>query len=108
MDFHASSDPGISEEEILEFDLFRPGIIKVLSFHDPDMLRKLAAKHPDARWIVRAFLDFGGRSISPQRFFNDTINDMRRTLDILQGHDVVIELHNEPNILPEGLHSFLV
>ncbi len=102
---HASADPGISDAEIVEFGLFRPGVIKVLSFHDPDALRKLARNHPDAKWIVRAFLDFGGRSITPQRFFNDTISDMKRTLDILQDRDVVIELHNEPNLRPEGLES---
>ena len=102
---HASADPDISDEEVGEFGLFRPSIIKVLSFHNPVGLRKLAQNHPDAKWIVRAFLDFGGRSISPQRFFNDTISDMKRTMDILQGRDVVIELHNEPNLLPEGLES---
>ncbi len=100
---HASADPHISDEEITEFGVFRPSMIKVLSFHDPAALRKLAANHPDAKWIVRAFLDFGGRSLNPQRFFNDTIDDMRRTLAILKGKDVVIELHNEPNINTEGL-----
>lgn len=102
---HASADPDISDEEIEEFTLFRPGIIKLLSFHDPLAVRQLANNHPNAKWIVRAFLDFGGRSISPQRFFNDTVSDMKRTMAILKGRDVVIELHNEPNILPEGLNS---
>jgi hypothetical protein len=100
---HASADPDISEEEIIEFGLFRPSIIKVLSFHDPAALRKLVANHPDSKWIVRAFLDFGGRSLNPQRFFNDTISDMQRTLKILEGQDLVIELHNEPNLSHEGL-----
>ncbi len=102
---HASADPDISEQEIIEFGLFRPSIIKVLSFHDPTALKQLAQNHPDAKWIVRAFLDFGGRSITPQRFFNDTISDMQRTIDILHDRDVVIELHNEPNIKDEGLAS---
>lgn len=100
---HASADPDISEEEVVEFGLFRPSLIKVLSFHNPNGLRKLVANHPRSTWIVRAFLDFGGRSINPQRFFNDTISDMQRTLTILDGQDVVIELHNEPNLNPEGL-----
>ncbi|MFN2254743.1 MAG: peptidoglycan DD-metalloendopeptidase family protein [Candidatus Promineifilaceae bacterium] len=102
---HASADPDITEEEIIEFGLFRPSVIKVLSFHNPQALRQLVANHPHTKWIVRAFLDFGGRSINPQRFFNDTINDMQRTMKILEGQDVVIELHNEPNITPEGLSS---
>ena len=82
-----------------------PASSKYLSFHNPTALRKLAANHPKSRWVVRAFLDFGGRSLNPQRFFNDTISDMQRTLTILQGQDVVIELHNEPNLTPEGLSS---
>lgn len=102
---HASADPEISDEEIDEFGLLRPGIIKVLSFHDPLAIRKLADNHPNAKWVVRAFLDFGSRSITPQKFFNDTISDMQRTMAILEGRDVVIELHNEPNVLPEGLHD---
>ncbi len=102
---HASADPTISDAEISTFTAFRPGIIKLLSFHDPAAVQKLAAAHPDASWIVRAFLDFGGRRITPQQFFDYTINDMRRTLAILRGRDVVIELHNEPNLVVEGLGS---
>lgn len=102
---HASADPGISNAEIAEFHEMRPGIIKVLSFHDPAAIRKLAANEPNAKWIVRAFLSFGGRNITPSQFRNDTINDVKRTLAILQGKDVVIELHNEPNLKDEGLHS---
>ncbi len=100
---HAAADPDISQEEIQEFKDFRPGVIKLLSFHDPDAIRQLVDNHPNAKWLVRAFLDFGDRSITPQQFFNDTINDMKRTMTLLQGRDVVIELHNEPNLLPEGL-----
>lgn len=105
---HASADPGISQAEISEFADMRPGMIKVLSFHEPTAVQKLSQNHPDARWVVRAFLDFrtqgGVRTISPGQFLNDTINDVRRTLDMIgSGRDVVIELHNEPNLVPEGL-----
>lgn len=100
---HASADPDISEAEIIEFGLLRPSVIKVLSFHNPQSVRRLAANHPEAQWIVRVFLDFGGRSLNPQRFFNDTIVDLQRTLALLEGRDVVIELHNEPNLHTEGL-----
>ncbi len=102
---HASADPTIFANEIQEFADTRPGIIKVLSFHDPEGIRKLAAQHPDAKWIIRAFLDFGGRNISPRQFFNDTISDVKRTLNLLHGKDVVIELHNEPNLRSEGLYT---
>ncbi|MAT97616.1 MAG: hypothetical protein CL608_10775 [Anaerolineaceae bacterium] len=105
---HASADPGISQAEIDEFADMRPGMIKVLSFHEPTAVQKLAKAHPNARWVVRAFLDFrtpgGVRNISPGQFLNDTINDVRRTLEMIgSGKDVVIELHNEPNLVPEGL-----
>ncbi len=102
---HASADPFISDAEIEEFKVMRPGMIKLLSFHNPESVAKLAANHPNASWIVRAFLDFGGRNISPQQFFNDTISDTKRTLGFLQGRDVVVELHNEPNLVPEGMGS---
>jgi hypothetical protein len=102
---HASADPEILQVEIDEFKEMRPGIIKVLSFHNPDGVRKLAAQHPDASWIIRTFLDFGGRDISPQQFLDDTLSDTKRTLDLLPGKDVVIELHNEANLTVEGLGS---
>jgi hypothetical protein len=102
---HASADPGISQAEIETFQTMRPGMIKVLSFHDPDGVRRLAQNHPDAHWIVRAFLSFGNRNISPQQFFDFTISDMHRTLNLLPRERTVIELHNEPNLIMEGLAS---
>lgn len=102
---HASADPDILAAEIVEFQALRPGMIKVLSFHNPDSVRKLVQNHPDARWVVRAFLSFGGRNISPQQFLNDTISDVRRTLEIIGPRDVVVELHNEPNLIVEGMGS---
>ena len=105
---HASADPGISDAEIAEFEKMRPGMIKLLSFHDPKAVEKLAKNHPNVRWVVRAFLEFrtqtGIRNISPAQFVNDTISDVRRTIGIIgQSQDIVVELHNEPNLVPEGL-----
>ena len=71
---HASADPMISEAEHTEFRLLRPGIIKVLSFHSDKDIARLALDHPNASWIVRAFLDFGNRNINPSQFFDYTIN----------------------------------
>ncbi len=102
---HASADPSISEAEHQEFADLRPGLIKVLSFHSPEDVRRLAEAHPDAYFVVRSFLSFGGRAISPGKFFNDTIGDVRRTLDQLRNRQVVVELHNEPNVVAEGLGS---
>lgn len=105
---HASADPGISDAEVAEFEAMRPGMIKLLSFHDPNGVRKLVKNHPDVSWVVRAFLDFrsgsGPRTISPTQFLNDTINDVRRTLNLIgSDQDVVVELHNEPNLVSEGM-----
>jgi hypothetical protein len=102
---HASADPVISEAEHAEFAALRPGLIKVLSFHDPQDITRLKNAHPQAAWVLRAFLSFGGRNISPQQFFHDTESDVRRSLQALQGKQVVVELHNEPNIASEGLFS---
>jgi hypothetical protein len=99
---HASADPHISEAEHAEFVAMRPGIIKVLSFHSAEAIALLAQNHPAATWIVRAFLDFGSRAISPEQFFNDTISDVSRALTVLKGKEVVLELHNEPNVVAEG------
>lgn len=100
---HASADPSIQEAEHAEFGLLRPGVIKVLSFHSENDIARLASNHPNASWIVRAFLDFGNRNLTPKQFFDYTINDVNRALKKLRGKDVVIELHNEPNIAAEGL-----
>ncbi|MCP5100439.1 MAG: hypothetical protein GY943_33230, partial [Chloroflexi bacterium] len=105
---HASADPTITDAEVTEFKAMRPGMIKVLSFHNPDGIRKLVKNHPDVSWVVRAFLDFrspqGPRNISPAQFLKDTINDVRRTLNVIgNNNNVVIELHNEPNLVSEGM-----
>ena len=100
---HASADPNITDAEFQEFLNLRPGIIKVLSFHSDTAIRRLATSFPTASWVVRAFLDFGGRTIAPEQFVNDTLSDVQRALGALAGRDVVVELHNEPNVVPEGL-----
>jgi hypothetical protein len=102
---HASADPDISEAEHQEFADLRPGIIKVLSFHSADDIARLATAHPDAHFIVRAFLSFGNRRLSPEQFVEFTIKDVRRALKELSGRKVVVELHNEPNTTVEGLGS---
>jgi hypothetical protein len=100
---HASADPDIQEAEFRELAEMRPGVIKVLSFHSGEAIRRLAQDHTGASFVVRAFLDFGGRNITPAQFINDTLPDVRRALDALAGRDLVVELHNEPNLIAEGL-----
>jgi hypothetical protein len=80
---HASADPGdLREAEFQEYAAMRPGIIKVLSSHSGGSIARLAAQHPNATWVIRAFLTFqGGRVISPQQFLDDTIGDVERSLN---------------------------
>jgi hypothetical protein len=100
---HASADPHINEAEIQEFADVRPGMIKVLSIHNVRDIARLAAQHPQAAWIVRAFLSFGDRRIRPEHFLGATLSDVKRALQQLSGKNVVVELHNEPNVAAEGL-----
>lgn len=100
---HASADPTLANGELALFTSGRIDLIKVLSNLDPADVLALVNARPNARWIVRAFLDFGGRTITPQQFVQDTISDVQRTLNILAGKQVVVELHNEPNLQLEGL-----
>lgn len=102
---HAAADPDISEAEHQEFADLRPTIIKLLSFHSYEDIARLAQAHPRATWVVRAFLSFGGRRIAPRQFIHDTLPDVERALQALTNRDVVIELHNEPNIAADGLFS---
>ncbi|MCP4362931.1 MAG: M23 family metallopeptidase [Chloroflexi bacterium] len=101
---HASADPDIAEAEHQVFKELKPGIIKVLSFHNPANIRRLADENPHANWIIRAFLDFGQRNITPAKFVEYTIGDVQRTLSTLKDKMVVVELHNEPNLKAEGLY----
>lgn len=108
---HASADPDpLSDEELAEFAALKPGVIKVLSAHPRESILRLAAAHPGVKWIVRLFLDFGGRVVSPKEFYDWTIDDLERTLAALAEHgvataDIIIELHNEPNLAAEGMWS---
>jgi hypothetical protein len=100
---HATADPDMEAGEVDTFVTARAEVIKVLSNITYSDLVFLTASLPDVPVIVRAFLSFGGREISPQQFFNDTINDVIRTLSALSNREVWIELHNEPNLVQEGL-----
>lgn len=115
---HASADPGgaepggepgdLGEVEYSEFEKLRGGVVKVMSAHSEQAIATLAARLPATKkWIIRAFLDFGGRVITPQQFVNDTWNDSIRAINTLADRgvayeDMVLEVHNEPNLVPEG------
>lgn len=102
---HAGADSGdISEAEFAEFRAMRPGVIKVLSSHAGPSVARLAAENPTAVFIVRAFLDFGSRHVMPSQFFDWTFSDTLRAVQAIgAGRTVLVELHNEPNLVIEGL-----
>ena len=102
---HASADPAISAEERCLFHELRPSLIKVLTLHPPPDLAKLIQSQPYPDWIVRTFLSFGGRDISPEDFVRFTLSDTQRTARLLADFNVVVELHNEPNLTQEGLQT---
>lgn len=80
-------------------------VIKFLSTAEPADVDRVVRENPGATYIVRAFLSFGGRDISPAQFCNDTLSDVFRTRDhIIEngGDEPLIELHNEPNLYSEG------
>lgn len=112
---HASADPGAlfgGTAEYEEFKVLRPGVIKVLSGHGGEVVERLAQDQRSIgnspQWIIRTFLKFGGRDVSPQQFFEWTISDTQRAVNALRraGVDdgrIWVELHNEPNLTDEGL-----
>ncbi len=110
---HARADPvNIADWEFAEFRKVlggnRPGVIKVLSGHPEAHVSRLAAENPGCRWIVRAFLDWGGRNVTPAEFYEWTRSDVDRTVAALKAQgvvefDIVVELHNEPNLQAEGM-----
>jgi len=107
---HASADPGDlfgGEAEYAEFRTLKPGVIKVLNAHSETAVKRLASENPGCQWVVRAFLDWGGRNVTPQNFFDWTKDDTLRTVNALRGAGVAdsaihVELHNEPNLTQEG------
>ena len=107
---HASADPGNlygGEAEFHEFRTLKPGVIKLLSAHSQSSVRRLALENHNVQWIIRAFLSFRGRSITPQQFYEWTSNDLTRTIETLRTAGVAdaniwVEIHNEPNLVNEG------
>lgn len=102
---HAGADSGdLSEAEFAEFRAMRPGVIKVLSSHSGPSVARLAAENPTAVFIIRAFLSFGGRTVTPSQFFEWTFSDTLRAVQAVgAGRTAMVELHNEPNLVEEGL-----
>lgn len=115
---HASADPGRFYGGTAEFVEFKTlagaavTAVKVLNAHDPNDIERVyqdarSAGNPVGLWVVRAFLRFDGRQVSPAEFVQWTKDDTQRTIERLTGlgvqrGNILIELHNEPNLQIEG------
>jgi hypothetical protein len=99
---HASADGGLASGELAAFQQARVELVKIMSSMGGEDVSALAAALPGVPFVIRAFLHFGGRQVSPQQFFDWTVNDVRRAVDRLKDRQVIIELHNEPNLYDEG------
>jgi len=89
------------------FQSARVELVKILSGMPGDHVGQLANALPGVPFVIRAYLSWGGRNVTPQQFFDWTISDVKRAAGYLGGRDVIVELHNEPNLEPEGLwHSW--
>lgn len=102
---HASADGYVDSAEFEQFRILKPGVIKVMSSTEPRHVAQLGQEHAGATFIVRAFLDFRGKTypVSAQEFVNSTLSDVKRTIDHLPAQsEILVELHNEPNLRQEG------
>ena len=103
---HASADGGdMTEMDRQEFRDLQPGVIKVLSSQSRASVSQLAADHPAAVFIIRAFLSFGNRMVSAGEFVDWTVGDVQRAIGAIGAdREIWIELHNEPNLVMEGCY----
>jgi len=102
---HMRADGGdYKASDIRESADLRGRLAKVLSSHSTASVRSLLATSPAVdHVIIRAFLDFGGRDVSPGEFVQWTIADVKRLASVMGDRWFGVELHNEPNLIPEGL-----
>lgn len=116
---HATADGGLGpgwEQPVRgEFATLKPGVVKFQSNHDPQMIDAIMQdnrQHVETV-IVRAFLDWGNRALTSAQFVDFTLSDMERSINHVRSHGladekIIVELHNEPNLLMEGLtHSWV-
>jgi len=111
---HATADSGYPPDqqaafdaEVLAFQTADIEAIKLLSSTDPLLIAAIANATGARQYIVRAFLDFGDREVTPQQFFDWTFIDVGRTIDqinaVIDNAEIFLEIHNEPNLYAEGL-----
>jgi len=107
MGLHASADPGLAAGETAIFQQAKIELAKILSNLPEGDVTTLANALPGKPFVIRAYLDFvigvAPRVISPSQFLDWTYPDVSRAINRLPGRDIIVELHNEPNLVPEGL-----
>jgi hypothetical protein len=104
---------GRADGELLgpDFDIVRRARVegvKLTSHATDESVKALKAINPGVFIIVRPITSFvddeRGRHISPDDFVNDTANDLQRMFDA-DPTIQLIEVHNEPNLVIEGLNG---
>lgn len=111
---HASADggEGVGWKQPVrkEIKALKPEVVKFMSNHDPGMIGTIVDdnKQHIKKVIVRAFLDWGRRTLTSDQFVEFTLNDTVRSVNQIKAQgiadgNIIIELHNEPNLTIEGL-----
>lgn len=101
---HFSADSQFLPGEQAAAEAMKPDIMKFLSSHRADQIGWAANRFPGVPIVLRAFLDWGGRNISPQQFFDWTWSDVERSINACGNNPIILELPgNEQNLAPEGL-----
>ncbi len=78
--------------------------VKALHSHPNSVFQNIGATHPE-KVVVRIMQSGWDRNITPQNFFDWNIDDLTDKVNILAGHGIspIIEVHNEQNLVQEGL-----
>lgn len=110
---HGPADPGrMTAAQIEVWARARPTALKFLSAHSGESIAAVSGRFPNAPAIVRAFAKFVDnagqlRQVPPADFVNWTLPDLIRAIQALDNREVWVELHNEPNLVEEGMwHSW--
>jgi hypothetical protein len=105
---HGPADPSLTASDISAQLALGGNLYKVSSnVNRTDLASAIHSFVGVETWIVRAFLDFGGRNLTAQDIFTFTINDVRSIVEMLpDGVEVIIELLNEVNLNNGGREGY--
>ena len=107
--FRADPDDNISAAEYNEQAILLTAngrTAKLLHNHPQSVFHAVCAQNPETI-VVRVFESMNGRNLSPQQFYDNTIFELLDRISIVQSYGIepIIEVHNEPNLVLEGLTS---